>query len=182
MSSKTPIYLLILVIAIVFFAWHKISNPYRKYSTSDYWQTATVRSVEEIPDEAILEKNKNGPVLMWAAIGGSNPEVLTALVERGADINEGDGIFKGTPLTGAAGYSKNPEMIDRLIELGADINKTVWGGNTALIIAAQYNENPGITAALLRNGATRTRKNSSGKTALDVAKAVGNEIAIRELQ
>ena len=181
-SAVKPIYLIVLALVILSVVINRINNPYRKYSSSEYWQTASVQSVADIPDQAIIEKNKNGPVLMWAAIGASDPEILVELVRRGADINESDGIFAGTPLTGAAGYSKYPDMIDKLIELGADIGKTVHGGDTALIIAARYNEHPGIITALIRNGAKRNRKNSSGKTALDVAKRAENETAIMELQ
>lgn len=182
MNAVKPVYLIILGLVILLVVVNKINNPYRKYSSSEYWQTASVQSVADIPDQAIIEKNKNGPVLMWAAIGASDPEILVELVRRGADINESDGVFAGTPLTGAAGYSKYPDMIDKLIELGADIGKTVRGGDTALIIAARYNENPGIIAALIGNGAKPNRKNSSGNTALDIAKRVENKTAIRELQ
>jgi ankyrin repeat protein len=181
LTNIKPVYLVALALVIVFVAYLKISNPYREFSRSSFWQSATVDTVNEIPQEALEPGNKNGPVLMWAAIGGNDPEILKALVARGAQINEADGIFKGTPLTGAAGYTKNPQMIDALIDLGADIHKTVHNGETALMIAAQYNHNPGIISALLKHGADLDKKSDSGKTALDFARENSNKTAIKEL-
>ncbi len=181
MTTVKPAYLIVLALVVIFVAYLKISNPYREFSTAKFWHNATATAVNEVPDEALDPGNKNGPVLMWAAIGATDPKILEALVARGAKINEADGIFKGTPLTGAAGYTENPEMIDALIELGADIHKTVHNGETALMIAAQFNKNPGIISALLRHGANSERKSDSGKTALDIAKENKNETAIKEL-
>jgi len=181
MGSVRPSYLIVLVVVILFVVYLKVSNPYREYSTSKYWQSATVESVRDIPDEALKEGNKNGPVLMWAAIGATDPKILYALVERGSSINESDGIFKGTPLTGAAGYSKSPEIISALIKLGAEVDKTVHGGETALMVAARYNSSKGIVSKLIFHGANAQIKNASGQTALDIAKKVKNDIAIREL-
>ncbi len=137
MSSVNP-KLLVVVLVVVFI---KVSNPYRKYSTKDYWKLATIDSVNEISNEALAPGNKNGGVLMWAAMATKDPDILSALVQRGADINEADGIFKGTSLTGAAGYSSSPKIIDRLIQLGvgADISQKVNNNEDALMIAAQYN-------------------------------------------
>ena len=181
MQKVKPIYLVVLVLVIIFVAYLKISNPFREFSTSKYWENATVETVNEIPIEALKPGNKDGPVLMWAAIGATDPEILRVLVARGAQINEDDGVFKGTPLTGAAGYTKNPEIIDVLIDLGADIHKTVHNGETALMIAAQYNQNPGIVSALLKHGAKIEAKSNSGKTAIDFANQNKNETAIKEL-
>jgi len=96
---------------------------------------------------------------------------------QGADINESDGIFKGTPLTGAAGYSANPEIISELIRLGADIDVRVNNDETALMIAAQFNKNPGIIERLMSHGADINATNAQGRTALDLARAEGNNVA-----
>lgn len=181
MAKVKPIYLIALVGAIIVVAYLKISNPYREFSTSRFWQNATVQTVKDIPSKALKPGNRNGPVLMWAAIGGTDPEVLKALVARGALVNESDGVFKGTPLSGAAGYSTNPKMIDALIELGADIHQRVHNDETALMIAARYNQTPGITATLLKHGAKLEAKSKTGMNALDFAKANKNEVAVSEL-
>jgi ankyrin repeat protein len=182
MGSVKPVYLLALVAVIIVAIFIKVSNPYRKYSSREYWESATVSSVSEIPQEALEPGNRNGPVLMWAAIAARDPRIIEALVERGADINESDGIFKGTPLTGAAGYSANPDIIDILVELGADIHKKVHNDEDALMIAAQYNRNPQIIERLIFLGADPQNKNRQGRTALDLAYENRNNTAIDALK
>ena len=175
-------YIIAFIAVILIFAYVKISNPYREYGTEEFWQTANLASVYEIPEKALLPGNKNGPVLMWAAIAADDPQILKALVERGALINESDGVFKGTPLTGAAGYSKYPEMIDELIRLGADIHKKVHHHENALMVAARYNNNPGIASALIKHGASIDQKNDSGQTARDIAIKATNKTFLNELE
>jgi ankyrin repeat protein len=182
MSTVKPVYLLVLVAVIVFAVYIKVSNPYRKFSTQEYWETATLASVNEIPLKALEPGNRNGPVLMWAAMSANDPRIIEALVEKGADINESDGIFKGTPLTGAAGYSSNTEIIDILIELGADIDQRVHNREDALMIAARYNHNPRIIERLVYHGAKVDNKNGQKKTALDLARKEENTAAIEVLE
>lgn len=182
MSSINPKLLIALLVVVLLTVFIKVSNPYREYSTKEYWELAKIESVNEIPDEALVLGNKNGGVLMWAAMATKNPEILSALVQRGADINEADGIFKGTPLTGAAGYSNSPEIIDKLIELGADINQRVNNNEDALMVAAQYNKNSGIIERLVFHGADIKRTNSQEKTALDLAILKNNNVAKKALE
>jgi len=182
MTSVNPKLLIGLGLVIIFVAYLKIMNPNRKYSSIEYWQTATIANVADVPREALKIGNKNGGVLMWAAMGTDNPAILKKLVRRGAKINESDLIFKGTPLTGAAGYSKNPKIIEALIKLGADITKRVGNKETALMIAAQYNKNSGIIEKLVSVGAKVTNKNLQGRTALDLAMKNDNKTAINALK
>jgi hypothetical protein len=182
MSSVSPKYIIALVLVVVFVVFIKVTNPYREFSTQDYWASATIESVHKVPDEALKPGNRNGGVLMWAAMTASDPKIISALVERGADINESDAVFKGTPLTGAAGYSSNPEIIDELIRLGADVNKKVNNNEDALMVAAQYNSHPGIIERLVYHGADITNKNLQGKTALDLATTHNNDVAKEALE
>ena len=177
MSSVNPKLLIALVVVIILVVFIKVSNPYREYSTQEYWVSATIDSINKLPSEALVPGNRNGGVLMWAAMSTNDPEIISSLVNRGAQINEIDGVFKGTPLTSAAGYNSNPEIIDKLIELGADINQKVNNNEDALMVAAQYNTNPGIIERLVFHGADMKRKNSQGRTALDLAITSSNEIA-----
>lgn len=177
MEAVNPKYIVALGIVTVLVILLKLSNPYRAYSTDAYWQDATIAEVLEVPAAALEPGNKNGSVLMWAAMNVSDPALLAALVERGADVNESDPIFTGTPLSSAAGYSKHPEIIDELIRLGADIDKQVSNGEDALMVAAQYNVNEGIIERLIHHGADPKRINAQGKTALDLARAKNNTVA-----
>ena len=115
----------------------------------EFWESATVADVAAVPDEALLPGNNNGSVLMWAAMSTADPDVVSALIERGANVNESDPVFSGPPLSAAAGYSRHPEIIERLVEHGADVNKTVNNGETPLHIAARYNTHPEIIHALI---------------------------------
>jgi len=177
-SPTTSTLLATLIAVIVFAAFVKLSNPHREFSTQEYWRTATIESIKEIPDEALKPGNRNGGILMWAAIASNDPDILTALVKRGADINEADVIFKGTPLTGAASFSSNPDIIDRLIELGANIHQKVHYDEDALMIAARQSNSPAIIKRLVFHGADIYRKNSNDETAFDIAKYGNNKITM----
>ena len=142
MNKTNPKLLIALFVVIALATYIKLSNPHKKFSTKQYWQSASVNSVRDVPDAALEPGNKNGPVLMWAATTVSDPEIIKALVQRGADINESDIIFSGTPLSGAASDNNNPEIIDTLVELGADVSQEIAFGRTALMNAAVFNTNP----------------------------------------
>ena len=58
---------------------------------------------------------------MLAAQYSENPEILSALLRAGADLNAKNKVGK-TPLMYAAQYSKNPEVIKALLEAGAEVN------------------------------------------------------------
>lgn len=183
MNSVNPKLLIVLGVVIALAVFVKVMNPYKKYSRQDYWKTATVEDVKNVPAKALKPGNKNGPVLMWAAMATKDPQVLSALVARGALVDEPDIVFKGTPLSAAASYATNPEIIDELIRLGADINKEVGQHNkTALMISAELNFTPGIIDRLLFYGADVNKKDLSGETALDLAKMNKNSVATAALE
>lgn len=182
MGAVQPKYLIALALVVAIAIGVKLSNPHRKYSTREFWRDATVETVRDVPQEALAPGNKNGSVLMWAAMGADDPGVIVALVERGADVNEHDRVFGGTPLSGAAGHSQSPAIIEQLVELGADIDEPVNNGETPLMIAARYNTDPSIVQTLIELGADVTRENAQGLTALDVANTSGNEAAATVLR
>ena len=176
-----PKLLWLLVAVIAYAVATRLANPHRKYSTRQYWESATVAQVADVPQKALLPGNKNGSVLMWAAMGARDPEILRALVRRGAAINEADVVFGGTPMSAAAGKSAHPEMIAVLKSLGADPNQRVNNGETPAMVAAQYNQTPGIIEALAAAGADLTARDHQGRSALDLARATGNSTAERAL-
>ena len=85
MKSVNPKLLIALAGVIALALYLKAANPHKKYSTRQFWETATVVTVSTVPDKALKPGNKNGSVLMWAAMGAKDPAILKALVERGAD-------------------------------------------------------------------------------------------------
>ena len=173
-----------MLVAVVVWAVYTVnSNPYRKFSRENYWVNATLDEVYAVPAEALEPGNRNGPVLAWAAMAASDPRVIAALVERGADVNEEDVIFSGTPLSSAAGSNSNPDIIDELVRLGAEIDKTVGSNNkTPLIIAAELNPHPEIIDNLVRNGADVRYRDLTGRTAYEQARRFGNKPAIEALE
>jgi ankyrin repeat protein len=181
MKSVNPKLLIALTAVVLLALVVKLANPHKKYSTRQFWETATVSTVTTVPDKALKPGNKNGGVLMWAAVGAKDPAILKALVARGADVNEADVIFGGTPMTGAAGKNSDPAMIEALVSLGANVNKRVNNGETAVMVAAQYNTAEGIIDALKAAGADLDAKNAQGKTALDLAREHGNATAEKAL-
>lgn len=105
-------------------------------------------------------KDKNGITpLMWAARGG-HTEVMSALIDAGADMNTRDCAVNGwTPLMHAIHKNQNRAAL-LLIERGADVNapggdcreQKIESGQTPLMHAAG-NDNAEIMIALLAKGA-----------------------------
>lgn len=185
MGSVNPKLVIVLVLVIAFVGYLKISNPYKKYSQQAFWVSATVDDVYAIPSDALLPGNKNGPVLLWAATTTTKPEVIAALVSRGAGINEQDTglIFSGTPLSAAAGFNTNPLIIDELIKLGADIHKVVGTKDkTPLIIAAEINPESTIIERLINHGADTAYRDLTGRNALEQAVRFKNESVLDVLR
>jgi ankyrin repeat protein len=178
-SNPKLIILLLLVIA-GYFALQAL-NPHKKYSTEAFWESGTLADVDEIPAEALAPGNSNGPVLMWAATTTQDPAIIKALLNKGSAINEVDGIFKGTPLSGAASYNKNTQIIDTLMAHGADLSMRLLHDNSILQSAAMYNRNPGIIEHLIQLGADVNHRNVYGQDALDLAIDKDNEVAIEAL-
>jgi ankyrin repeat protein len=180
MHSVNPKFIVLLVAVIVAFATFHLVNPHRKYSTQQFWEEAAADAVYEIPSAALEVGNKNGPVLMWAAMTAQNPQTITRLINRGANPNEAD-LFGGTALTGAAAYNSNPEIIRTLVKAGADINQTVRFDDSALIIAARYATNPTVIETLIELGADPAHENVKGRNALDYARFYKNNVGIQVL-
>ena len=58
-----PKLLWLLVAVIAYAVATRLANPHRKYSTRQYWESATVAQVADVPQKALLPGNKNGPNL-----------------------------------------------------------------------------------------------------------------------
>ena len=175
MNSINPKYIIALLAVVLIAIVIKLMNPYQELNTEAYWKSATLSSIRDIPDEALVPGNK---VLMWASSFVSDPDILTELVNRGSDINEVDPNFLGTPLSAAAVDNNNPDIIRELIRLGANIEARVSLGNTPLMGAAIYNHNPAILEALVANGANVEERNYLGQTALQLARLSNNQSAV----
>lgn len=180
MHSVNPKIIVLFIAVIIGVVALKFSNPHKAYSTQNYWQTATAESVYEVPQAALAPGNKNGPVLMWAAMTANDPKIITRLVNRGANPNEAD-LLGGTPLTGASAYNSNPQIIRALVKMGADVNQTVNFDDSPLIVAAHYAKNAAVIEMLIELGADPAHKNVRGRDALAFARHYNNDMAVQVL-
>lgn len=93
--------------------------------------------------------------LMDAIAHTQSEEIISALIQEGADVNAANNNGD-TALMVAALVTQNPKIIDTLVQAGANINAKDFGGVTALLSAAGNNQNEDIVRALLNAGADTT--------------------------
>ena len=100
----------------------------------------------------VNQTDENGMTpLAFAAAKASNTEILSYLLDSGADVNFKD-VFSMTPLMYAA-MNPNAEMAETLLENGARLSDKDENGMTPLLWAAKENENPAVCALLVDCGA-----------------------------
>ncbi|MCL1876223.1 MAG: ankyrin repeat domain-containing protein, partial [Synergistaceae bacterium] len=90
-------------------------------------------------------------VLMIAARYNENPEVTSALINAGADVNAKDPLGL-TALMIAAQYNENSEVTSALINAGTDVNEKglyFWTAPMVLMLA-EDNNNSEATNALIK--------------------------------
>lgn len=138
--------------------------------TKNAEEEAEINEIVEMFKNNAHEQLENGmTILMWAAAGNTNPNVIHALIKAGAKIDEKD--HDGcTALMFAAMKNSNPEVIKALIKAGANINeKENEKGTDSLMLAAMINPEPEITKALIKAGADINAKDNKGGNALILA-------------
>ena len=99
-----------------------------------------------------------------ASIG--NMDILTQLVDAGADVDAVEKYFKLTTLQSAI-VSGKPEVIKYLCEAGVEVNKTNKAGRTALHFAC-ITKQAEMVKYLLAAGADPTIKDIAGDRAIDL--------------
>jgi ankyrin repeat protein len=118
------------------------------YSSED---VARIGDKEKV--RALLEQKpelaRNRKALL-GAIYEDNYGVVKLLVERGADLNSGEGTT--LPL-GAAIFAGHTDIVKLLIEAGADVNQRGKFGETALHWTSMQSGNDEMAAMLLKAGA-----------------------------
>ena len=142
----------------------------------DFWKEATPATIADCVQDmgfvmgfSVNDRNDRGATpLHFAAVVSVNPDVITALLEAGADVNtraEGG----ETPLYMAAQLNPNPGVIHALIKAGADANARETYGETPLHAAAKMNSNPDVITMLIIGGADVNARNGYEATALHAA-------------
>jgi len=86
-----------------------------------------VESVAQVPDKALLIRNKNGSVLMWAAMYNKNSGIIEELLAQGADAKEKNAL--GQTARDLAIEFKNQTAINSLSSILGDTGN--WSNKTA---------------------------------------------------
>ncbi len=139
--------------------------------TKDAWESMTVELLNEYlgnNDVNVWDDHAGKTALMWASTDNSNPEVIQALIDNGADVNAGCAEVGSTALMYASA-NNSPEVIQVLIDNGADINARNFFKDTPLMWAASGNSNPEVIKLLIDNGADVHARDKYGQTALTSA-------------
>ena len=109
--------------------------------------------------------------LHLAARSNPDPDVVTALVEAGADLHAsgGESYRRGNTPLHYAGENPNPAVAAALLDAGADAHVQAQGGRTPLHEAAANATNPAVIELLVEAGADVNARDASGYTPLHSA-------------
>jgi uncharacterized protein len=130
----------------------------------------TARLRDLIADDPSLANiySPDGFTPLGFAVFFSQPEIVKALLDAGADVNlPSRETMKVTPLASAAA-AKQTEIARTLIANGANVNARAASGHIPLH-EASANGNVELVKLLIDNGADVNAKTDDGKTPLDFA-------------
>jgi peptidoglycan/LPS O-acetylase OafA/YrhL len=111
----------------------------------------------------------NSPPTLWKACTVGDRDLVTRLLDGGADVNAPDPALGVTPLSYAAIFGRD-DMVRLLLQRGADAKLPNRDGSTALHSAA-FLGRAAITRELLQAGVNPAVKNERGETTLDATQA-----------
>ncbi|MCY4398460.1 MAG: ankyrin repeat domain-containing protein [Gemmatimonadetes bacterium] len=139
-----------------------VQLPCEEWATQDFWRTAGVARVRECLAAGCSVHDRfssyNLTVLHRAAAFSDDPEVISVLVEVGANLEDSSPPTRRTPLHMAARFNSDPEIVRVLLRYGANVNAVNERGRTPLHIAALFNDNPAVVEELARATDVNTRR------------------------
>ena len=126
-------------------------------------------------------RNSDDKPVYIDAINAGNMEILNALYDHKANLNDVSGVFNETPLAIALKLQR-VDIVNMLVDRGADVNRIFgFDKDAALHMAARL----GYLQALknmLEHGGDVTIANGEQKTPLDIAIAVNEPAVVKYLQ
>ena len=125
------------------------------------------------------EGRVSGRTLLMLAADNGHERLATALLQRGADVNQQSSAGESA-LTYATAQGHWPVM-DALLRYGANVNIRNSVGGTALMIAAVH-ERTNIVTRLLQAGADPGARNEDGVTALEMARGLDAHACVEVLE
>jgi uncharacterized protein len=141
--------------------------------TLRFWKGLT----DFVPDQVIFAEFSKARVRQEAMVQETGvTDVVSLLLERGADPNARDSIGRTALIAGAANSffcpeGRNRSIVDRLLAKGADVNAQDKYGDTALMVAAVGWPDLKMLKLLLAHGADAKAKRPDGQTALSLSLA-----------
>ncbi|HEX5964917.1 MAG TPA: ankyrin repeat domain-containing protein [Pyrinomonadaceae bacterium] len=144
-------------------------------------QTARLRELIADDPSVVNAYSIDGFTPLGFAVFFGQSDVVTALLDAGAEVNAASReSMKVTPLASAAA-SKQTEIARVLIAHGANVNARAAGGHIPLH-EASANGNVELVKLLIENGADVNAKTDDGKTPLDFAKEYNRPEVIELLE
>ena len=143
-----------------------------EWNTMAFFEKATLKMVQKMIDSGADANAKDEwgfTPLHFAAAFNDDPDIISALVDAGAQLNARDREWGATALHWAAWSNDNPGIIIALVDGGADPNARDARQSTPLHAAADQSNNPDIILTLLDSGADVTLRDA-GKLAWDYIK------------
>jgi ankyrin repeat protein/tetratricopeptide (TPR) repeat protein len=160
-------------------------NAGAKMDLQDRWhQTPFIMAAGHDWDsfKKLLEMNANinlatlhGGTALHYAVGHGDLRMMSALINKGSDVNLTNKKYGETPMMSACFEFPHPYVIDPLLSAGAKINNQDRDGSTALHLAVNPKLNIPLVELLLEKGADLSMKDKLGLTAISKARLMGFE-------
>jgi uncharacterized protein len=144
-------------------------------------ETQSVLTKLQANPDLLESRNGDGWTPLHLAAFFGTPELIDALLDRGASVDARSGnAMANTPLH-AAVAGGNTENVAALTKRGADVNAQQSGGWTALHGAAQAG-NRDMLEVLIAHGADVKARAGNNQNALDLALQKGHESVVALLE
>lgn len=162
------------------YGWNPLQIGIRNPQLPNLFGFRQITMIEYSKNLAVL--TPQGDNLLNLAVQGADHWTIRHLIKKGVNINHQNNLGE-TPLIqiykyGPTMWYDSREWIPMMLQCGANPNLKDQDGWTALMYAVRSHYNWSEINRLLEAGADHQIKNKAGKTALDIAKEVGNKVAI----